>query len=83
MYAQIINDIGGSTLVASSTIEKGLQKKIKKPGTCEAAKMVGENISEKALKKGVKKVVFDRNGYVYQGRVKALAAGAREKGLKF
>lgn len=83
MYAQIINDIEGSTLTSSSTLDKGLQKTTKKTGTCEAAKIVGENISEKALQKGVKKIVFDRNGSRYHGRVKALADGARGKGLKF
>lgn len=83
MYAQIINDVDGSTLTSSSTLEKGFQKRTKKTGTCEAAKIVGENLSEKALQKGVKKIVFDRNGNSYHGRVKALADGAREKGLKF
>lgn len=83
MYAQIINDGDGITLVASSTLEKEIKNKTSKTGTLEAAKFIGENIGEKALKKGIKKVIFDRNGFNYQGRVKALAEGAREKGLQF
>ncbi len=83
IYAQVINDVDGTTLTASSTIEKMLRKKKQKTGGCEAAKIIGESIGEKALQKGLKKVVFDRNGFAYHGRVKALADGAREKGLKF
>ncbi len=83
VYAQIVDDKQGVTLISSSTLEKGVQKKIKKAGNCEAAKIVGEDIGEKAIKKGVNKVIFDRNGFIYHGRIKALADGAREKGLQF
>ena len=83
MYAQIINDTEGVTLIASSTVEKEVKKRIKKTGNCDTAKIIGEDIGEKALQKGIKKVVFDRNGFIYNGRIKALAVGAREKGLQF
>lgn len=82
-YAQIIDDIKGTTLATCSSLEKDLNKKLKGTGSCDAAKIIGENIGEKAVKQGVTKVVFDRNGYLYHGRVKAFAEGAREKGLKF
>ncbi len=83
IYAQIINDNEGVTLTASSTLEKKVKKRIKKTGTCDTAKIIGEDIGEKALQKGIKKVVFDRNGFIYHGRIKAFAMGAREKGLQF
>jgi large subunit ribosomal protein L18 len=83
MYAQIINDNEGVTLKASYTVEKEVKKRKKKTGTCDTAKIIGEDIGEKALQKGIKKVVFDRNGFIYNGRIKALAVGAREKGLQF
>lgn len=82
IYAQIINDGEGVTLVACSTLDKGIQEKTKKTGNCEAAKIVGEGIGEKALQKGIKKVAFDRNGFIYHGRIKSLVTGAREKGLQ-
>ena len=81
IYAQIINDVTGETLVAASTVEK--DKKATYGGNVEAAKVIGKEIAEKALAKGIKEVVFDRGGYLYHGRVAALADAAREAGLKF
>ena len=80
IYAQIIDDVNGVTLVSASSLEKDF--------TCEgdkkaAAKKVGQNVAERAKAKGIDTVVFDRGGYVYHGRVKALAEGAREGGLQF
>lgn len=79
IFAQLIDDENSNTLVSSSSIEL----KIKNGGNVEAAKKVGEDIAKKAKKKGIKKVVFDRSGYEYHGRVEALAEGARENGLEF
>ncbi|HHW48513.1 MAG TPA: 50S ribosomal protein L18 [Clostridiaceae bacterium] len=83
IYAQIIDDTTGHTLVAASTLDKALKGKLKYGGNKEAAAEVGKLIAEKALEKGIKKVVFDRGGYLYHGRVKALAEAAREAGLEF
>ncbi len=83
IYAQIIDDSKGVTLVSASTLDKDLKGKLKSMKTVEAARLVGETIAEKALAKGIKQVAFDRGGYLYHGRVKALADAAREKGLKF
>ena len=80
IYAQIIDDVAGSTLVSASTVEKDFEGN---GSNCEAAKKIGALIAERALKKGLEEVVFDRGGYIYHGRVKALAEGAREGGLKF
>ena len=79
IYAQIIDDVAGVTLVSASTVEKGFEGF---GGNVEAANKVGKMIAEKALAKGIKTVVFDRGGFVYPGRVKALAEGAREGGLE-
>lgn len=79
IYAQIIDDVAGVTLVSASTMEKGFEGF---GGNVEAANKVGKMIAEKALAKGIKTVVFDRGGFVYHGRVKALAEGAREGGLE-
>lgn len=79
IYAQIINDEKGQTLFSSTSLSSKKEKLTK----TEMAKRVGAEISEKALKKGIKKVVFDRGGFVYHGRIKALADSARENGLKF
>ena len=79
IYAQIIDDEAGTTLVSSSSIAL----KIKNGGNIEGAKAVGADIAKKALAKNIKKVVFDRGGYQYHGRVEALAAAARENGLEF
>jgi large subunit ribosomal protein L18 len=81
IYAQIINDVTGETLVAASSIEKGLKDNY--GGNAEAAKAVGTAIAQKALEKGIKEVIFDRGGYLYHGRVAALADAAREAGLQF
>ena len=83
MYAQIIDDVAGHTLVAASTKEKILADKLEKTSDTAAAKAVGELIGQKAIGLGIKKVVFDRSGYLYHGKVKALADGAREAGLEF
>ena len=80
IYAQIIDDVAGNTLVAASSVEKGFEGN---GGNIEAAKKVGAMVAERALQKGIEEVVFDRGGYVYHGRVQALAEGAREAGLKF
>ena len=80
IYAQIIDDVAGNTLVSASTVEKAFEGN---GGNSEAAKKIGAAIAERALQKGIEEVVFDRGGYIYHGRVKALAEGAREGGLKF
>jgi large subunit ribosomal protein L18 len=83
IYAQIIDDTKGHTLVAASTLDKELRDKLQKTLNKEAAREVGRLIGKRALEKGIKKVVFDRGGYKYHGRVKELAEGAREAGLEF
>lgn len=83
MYAQVIDDIKGVTLAAASTLEGDLKEKLKTGANTDAAVEVGKLVAERAKKAGVEKVVFDRGRYVYHGRVKALAEGAREGGLKF
>ena len=80
IYAQIIDDVNGVTLVAANTLEKEFEGAT---GNCEAAKKVGAALAERAKAKGIDKVVFDRGGYIYHGRVAALAEGAREGGLDF
>lgn len=83
-YAQIIDDLSGKTLLSVSTLSKDLQEAVKSAKSpVERFKLVGNIIAKKALEKNITKVVFDRNGYLYHGRVKALAEGAREGGLKF
>lgn len=83
IYAQIIDDKAGRTLVSASTLDKELKGKLESTGNKEAARAVGKLVAEKALAKGITEVVFDRGGYIYHGRVKELAEGAREGGLKF
>jgi len=83
IYAQIIDDVSGRTLVSASTLSPDVREKIKSGGNIESAKLVGEAIGKKALDKNISKVVFDRGGYPYHGRVKALAEAAREAGLEF
>ncbi len=83
IYAQIINDQAGTTLVAASTLSKELDGRSGHGGNIEAAKAVGSLIAEKAKAANISQVVFDRNGYLYHGRVKALADAARESGLEF
>ena len=80
IYAQLIDDVAGVTLVSASSMEIGFEGF---GGNIEAAKKVGLAIAEKAVEKGISEVVFDRSGYLYHGRVKELAEGAREGGLKF
>ncbi len=81
IYCQIIDDAAGRTLVSASSLEKANRESLKTGATIEAAKLVGKQIAERALGAGIKEVVFDRGGYMYHGRVKALAEGAREAGL--
>ncbi len=83
IYAQIIDDAHGLTLVAASTLEEGIRGQIKNGGNREAAVAVGRSIAERALKANIRKVVFDRGGCLFHGRVKALADSAREGGLEF
>ena len=80
IYAQIIDDVNGVTLVSANTLEKEFEGAT---GNCEAAKKVGAVLAERAKAKGIEEVVFDRGGYIFHGRVAALAEGAREAGLKF
>ena len=83
MYAQVTTSDGASVLVSASTLDKSLSKKLKVTGNVEAAKAVGKLIAERALKAGIQKIAFDRSGFNYHGRVKALADAAREGGLEF
>ena len=80
IYAQVIDDVNGVTLVSASSLEKEFDGK---GGNVEAARKVGQMVAERAKAKGIENVVFDRGGYIYHGRVQALAEGAREGGLKF
>ena len=83
IYAQVIDDTTGKTLVAASTLDGEIKGKIKSTGNKEAGKLVGELVGKRAIENGIVAVVFDRGGYKYHGRVAALADGAREAGLKF
>ena len=84
IYGQLVDDVSGKTLVTSSSSEKAIDPKSKKPATkTELSSMVGKELATRAKKKKISKVVFDRNGFLYHGRVKAFADGAREGGLKF
>jgi len=83
MYAQIIDDTTGHTQVFASTTSKEFKGTLKQTGNIEAAKKVGELLAQKCLGKNITKVVFDRNGFLFHGRIKALAQSAREGGLKF
>jgi large subunit ribosomal protein L18 len=83
IYAQIIDATGGKVLVSASTLEKEMRTQVKSGADCAAAKQVGQRIAEKAKAAGVSQVAFDRGGFVYHGRVKALAEAAREHGLQF
>ena len=83
MYAQIIDDTVGNTLVSASTLQKDVKAELEKTNNVEAAAKLGEVIAKKALDKGITTVVFDRGGFVYQGKIKALADAAREAGLEF
>ena len=83
MYAQIIDDSVGNTLVSASTLQKEVKAELEKTNDVDAAAYLGKVIAERALEKGIKEVVFDRGGFIYQGKVKALAEAAREAGLVF
>ena len=83
MYAQIIDDTAGNTLVSASTLEKDVKSELEKTNNVEAAAYLGTVIAKRALEKGIKTVVFDRGGFIYQGKIKALAEAAREAGLEF
>jgi len=83
MYAQIIDDSVGNTLVSASTLQKEVKAELEKTNDVAAAAYLGKVIAERALEKGIKEVVFDRGGFIYQGKVKALAEAAREAGLEF
>lgn len=83
MYAQIIDDTVGNTLVSASTLQKDVKANLEKTNNVDAAAYLGKVIAEKALEKGIKDVVFDRGGFIYHGKVQALADAAREAGLEF
>jgi large subunit ribosomal protein L18 len=83
IYAQIIDDVAGCTLVSASTLDAEVREQVSGLNKTEQAKIVGKRLAEKALSSGVSQVVFDRGGYLYHGRVKALADASREAGLKF
>nr|WP_236838886.1 50S ribosomal protein L18 [Caldalkalibacillus salinus] len=83
IYAQLIDDVNGQTLLAASSLDNELKDSITNGGNVEAAQSVGALVAKRALDKGYKNVVFDRGGYLYHGRIKALAEAARETGLEF
>ena len=83
MYAQIIDDTVGNTLVAASTLEKEIKSELEKTNNVDAAAYLGTVIAKRAMEKGIKEVVFDRGGFIYQGKIEALAEAAREAGLEF
>ena len=83
MYAQIIDDTVGNTLVSASTLQKDVKAKLEKTNNVDAAAYLGKVIAEKAVEKGIKDVVFDRGGFIYHGKIQALADAAREAGLNF
>ena len=83
MYAQIIDDTVGNTLVSASTLEKEVKAEIEKTNNVDAAAYLGTVIAKRAIEKGIKEVVFDRGGFIYQGKIAALADAAREAGLEF
>ena len=83
MYAQVIDDVAGNTIVSASTLQADVKDGLDKTNNVEAAAKLGTVIAKKALDNGINEVVFDRGGYIYQGKVKALAEAAREAGLQF
>lgn len=83
IYAQVIDDIKGVTLVSASSLEVAVKEQVKSTGSKEAAALVGKLVGERAMEKGIESVTFDRGGYIYHGRVQSLAEGLREAGLKF
>ena len=83
IYAQVIDDVNGKTLASASTLDKEIKSLVNGKNKTEASKIVGTEVAKRAIAAGIENVVFDRGGYIYTGRVKALADGAREAGLKF
>lgn len=83
IYAQLIDDIKANTIVSASTLDPSFKQKMSSTGNIAAARLLGQVLAARALEKGVKKVVFDRGGFLYHGRIKALADAARETGLEF
>lgn len=83
VYAQIIDDVNSKTLLACSTLDRSVKLKLSTGCTCDASRVVGEKLAELSLKKNINKIVFDRGPYLYHGRIKALADGARAGGLQF
>ena len=83
IYAQIIDDTNSKTLISCSTLDRSIKLAITNGRTCDASRIIGENLAEQSLKKNITKIVFDRGPYLYHGRVKALADGARAGGLQF
>ena len=83
MYVQIIDDVAGNTLVSASTLEKEIKAELEKTNNVDAAAYLGTVIAKRAIEKGIKEVVFDRGGFIYQGKIAALAEAAREAGLEF
>ncbi len=83
IYAQLVDDVSGKTLVSASTVEKEVKGRPRFSNKIEAASFIGERIAARALEKGIKEVVFDRNGFLYHGRIKAVSDGARKAGLIF
>ena len=83
MYAQVIDDVAGNTLVSASTVEKEVRSELEKTNNVDAAAYLGKVIAKRAIEKGIKEVVFDRGGFIYHGKVAALADAAREAGLEF
>ena len=83
MYAQIIDDTVGKTLVAASSVEKEVKAELEKTNNVDAAAYIGTVVAKRAIEKGIKEVVFDRGGFIYQGKIQALADAAREAGLEF
>ncbi|MCR2043515.1 50S ribosomal protein L18 [Anaerosalibacter massiliensis] len=83
IYAQVIDDTVGNTIVSASTLDKEIKEKVDNTSNKEAAKLVGELVAKRAQEKGISQVIFDRGGHIYHGRIKELADSAREAGLKF
>jgi len=83
IYAQIIDDCNAKTLISCSSLDRSIKVKIKNGRTCETARLIGQKLAQLSLKKNITQIVFDRGPYIYHGRIKALAEGARSAGLKF
>lgn len=83
MYAQIIDDVAGHTIASASTLEKDVKAELEKTNNVDAAAYIGTVIGKRAIEKGITEVVFDRGGFIYHGKIAALAEAAREAGLKF